>query len=117
MWFTKTSLDAPAVLMHKAWITGAANWLTSVPAGRALVSTILDSAHTDKGDASFGYVADLLDNKITVAKTVAIDYGLIFISAADAVLNGMAIAAAVTPCSIAAAMALVGVDGFDLHLV
>ena len=35
----------------------------------ALVSTILDSAHTYKGDASFGFVADLLDNKITVAKT------------------------------------------------
>ena len=82
-----------------------------------LVSTILDSAHTYKGDASFGYVADLLDNKITVAKTVAIDYGLNYNSADVAVSNGMAIAAAVTPGSIAAAIALVGVNGLDLQLV
>ena len=82
-----------------------------------LVSTILDSAHTYKGDASFGYVADLLDNKITVAKTVAIDYGLNYNSPDVAVSNGMAIAAAVTPSSIAAAIALVGVNGLDLQLV
>ena len=81
------------------------------------MSTILDSAHTYKGDASFGYVADLLDNKITVAKTVAIDYGLNYNSADEAVSNGMAIAAAVTPTSIALAIALVGVNGFDLQLV
>ena len=100
---------------------GLAYWSGKLADGSAsrgaLVSTILDSAHTFKGDASFGYVADLLDNKIAVAKTVAIDYGLNYNSADEAVLNGMAIAAAVTPTSIASAIALVGVNGFDLHLV
>ena len=100
---------------------GLAYWSGKLADGSAsrgaLVSTILDSAHTFKGDASFGYVADLLDNKNTVAKTVAIDYGLNYNSADEAVSNGMAIAAAVTPTSIASAIALVGVNGFDLHLV
>ena len=100
---------------------GLAYWSGKLADGSAsrgaLVSTILDSAHTFKGDASFGYVADLVDNKITVAKTVAIDNGLNYNSADEAVSNGMAIAAAVTPGSIASAIALVGVNGFDLHLV
>ncbi len=100
---------------------GLAYWSGKLADGSAsrgaLVSTILDSAHTFKGNASFGYVADLLDNKIAVAKTVAIDYGLNYNSADAAVSNGMAIAAAVTPVSIASAIALVGVNGFDLQLV
>ena len=78
---------------------------------------MLDSARTYKGDSSFGFVVDLLDYTITVAQTVAIDYGLNYNSADEAVSNGMAIAAAVTPGSIAAAIALAGVNGFDLHLV
>jgi methionine-rich copper-binding protein CopC len=100
---------------------GLAYWSGKLADGSAsrgaLVSTILDSAHTYKGDASFGFVADLLDNKITVAKTAAIDYGLNYNSVNEAVSNGMAIAAAVTPGSIASAIALVGVNGFDLQLV
>ena len=99
---------------------GVAYWSGKLADGSAsrgaLVSTILDSAHTYKGDASFGYVADLLDNKIAVAKTIAIDYGLNYNSADEAVSSGMAIASAVTPTSIAPAIALIGVNGFDLHL-
>ena len=60
-----------------------------------LVSIILDLAHTNKGDASFGCAAGLLYNKITVTKTVVIDYalnyGLIDNSVDEAVSNGMAI--------------------------
>ena len=60
--------------------SGLAYWtgkLTDGSASRgALVSSVLDAAHTYKGDDTFGYVADLLDNKIAVGKTVAINYGM-----------------------------------------
>ena len=99
---------------------GLAYWSGELASGNAsrgsLVSTILDSAHTFKGDAAFGFVADLLDNKIAVAKKVAIDYGLNYNSANDAVTSGMAIAAAVTPTNLAAAIELIGVNPFDLQL-
>jgi hypothetical protein len=40
------------------------------------VSTILSSAHTYKGDATWGWVPDLLDNKISVANQFAVTWGL-----------------------------------------
>ena len=75
----------------------------------SLVSKILDAAHTYKGDATYGWVANLLDNKITVATKVAIDWGLNYLTADASVTNGMAIAKAVTSTDITAAIALVGV--------
>ena len=99
---------------------GLAYWtgkLTDGSASRgALVSSVMDAAHTYKGDATFGYVADLLDNKIVVGKTVAINYGVNYNNISDAVTNGMAIAAAVTPVSITDAILLVGVNPSDMQL-
>ena len=97
----------------KYW-TGA---LASGAQGRgALVTTILASAHTFKGDATWGWVADLLDNKAAVAQLFAVDMGLSFNTGDANVTNGMAIAAAVTPAGTAAAVKLIGQwaggDGF-----
>ena len=92
---------------------GLAYWTGELASGRAtrgtLVSTMLDSAHTFKGDATWGWVANLLDNKITVAKQVAVDWGLNYLTPEASVSNGMAIAKAVTPTDISAAIALVGI--------
>ncbi len=100
---------------------GLAYWSGELASGRAthgsLVSTILSSAHTFKGDPTWGWVADLLDNKITVAKTFAVDWGLNYNSAADSITQGMAIAAAVTHTSTAEAIALIGVAAGDMHLL
>ena len=99
---------------------GMAYWMAKLTDGSAsqssLVSTILDAAHTYKGKAMFGYVADLLDNKIAVSKTVAIDYGINYNNEYDAIANGMAIAAAVTANSTADAIALIGVSASDIQL-
>ena len=99
---------------------GLAYWNAKLVDGSAtrgsLVSTILDSAHTFKGNKDYGYVADLLDNKIAVAQTFAIDWGLNYNTANDSITNGMAIAAAITPTSTAAAISLIGVDPTALHL-
>lgn len=82
----------------------------------SLVSTILDAAHGFKGDTTWGWVANLLDNKIAVAKTFAIDMGLGYASSDDAIKQGMAIAAAVTPTDMQAALSLIGVSAVDVVL-
>ncbi|MBI5921179.1 MAG: hypothetical protein HY847_05970, partial [Betaproteobacteria bacterium] len=82
----------------------------------SLVSSILDSAHSYKGHAEWGHVADLLDNKIEVADTYAVDMGLGSLSANDAITQGMAIAAAVTSDSISEAVGLIGVSAAEISL-
>ncbi|MEJ6023464.1 FG-GAP-like repeat-containing protein [Ramlibacter sp. PS4R-6] len=76
----------------------------------SLLTQMLGSAHTFKGDATWGWVADLLDNKAYVADYVAIQHGLTYLTGADSITKGMAIAAAVTPTDFHAAVALVGID-------
>ena len=80
-----------------------------------MVSSVLDAAHTYKGDATFGYVADLLDNKIVAGKTVVINYGVNYNNTSDAVTNGLAITAAVTPVSIRDEILLVGVNPSNMQ--
>ena len=75
----------------------------------ALVASILTSAHGFKGDKDYGTVADLLDNKLTVATAFAIEQDLSDNTAETAIVRGMAIAAAVTATDILAALKLIGV--------
>lgn len=97
---------------------GLSYWENKLIKGEAsrssIVSTILHSAHTFKGDSNFGYVADLLDNKVAVARKVAIDWGINFNTSEESISNGIAIAAAVTPTNTENALSLVGID---LHFV
>ena len=99
---------------------GLAYWTGELDSGHAthgtLVSTILSSAHTYKGDATWGWVADLLDNKITVANQFAVDWGLNYNTPSESIPQGMAIAAAVTPTSTTAAIALIGVSATDMEI-
>lgn len=93
---------------------GMAYWSKALDTGAqtraSLVASILGSAHTFKGNASWGWVADLLDNKIAVGKTFAIEEGLAYNSAEANIQKGMAMVDAVTPTSIDAAVALIGVN-------
>ena len=90
---------------------GLAYWSGKLADGSAshgsLVSTILDSAHTFKGNATWGWVADLLDNKAIVADKFAVDWGLNYNTSEESISNGMAIAHAVTSSSTDAAIALI----------
>ena len=92
--------------------------LTSLKATRGtLVTNILDSAHTFKNNATWGWVADLLDNKITVAKKFSIDMGLNYNTPEESITKGMAIASAITPTDTSAAVTLIGVTEANLLLV
>lgn len=92
---------------------GLAYWSKALADGSAsrgaLLESILASAHTFKGNADYGYVADLLDNKYIVGKLFAVDMGLTWNSSEASITNGMEIAAAVTHNDIGAALALIGV--------
>lgn len=54
-------------------------------------------------------MADLLDNKITVAQKVSVDWGLNYLTPDASIANGMAIAKAVTSTNTDVAIALVGI--------
>ena len=99
---------------------GLSHWEGALLRGEAsrpsLVSQILSSAHTYKGDTTWGWVADLLDNKITVAKKFSIDMGLNYNTPEESITNGMAIASAITPTDTTAAVTLIGVLEANLIL-
>lgn len=100
--------------------TGLNYWTSSLATGTqtrgTLVKTILGSAHTFKGDATYGWVADLLDNRIKVATSYAVDQGITFKTVDESVANGIKIANATTATSTSAAMNLFGLidPGFSL---
>ena len=95
-------------------------WNQALSSGQAtrgsLVSNILDSAHTFKGNATWGWVANLLDNKISVANTVVVAWGVNYNTAEQSIAQGMAIAAAVTPTDTQAALNLIGINLTDATL-
>lgn len=75
----------------------------------SLARTILGTAHNYKGDATWGWVADLLDNKIKVANAFAVDWGLNYLTPETSITNGMAVAKLVTATDISAALSLIGI--------
>ncbi|OWW18991.1 DUF4214 domain-containing protein [Noviherbaspirillum denitrificans] len=81
-----------------------------------LVSSILSSAHTFKGDATWGWVANLLDNKAAVADKFAVQYGISFNTAEASISEGMNIAAAVTATDNQKAIQLIGLSDAQLAL-
>lgn len=88
-------------------------WMNALANGSesrgSLVTTILNSAHTFKGDAQYGWVADLLDNKVYVGKYFSVKQGLNYKLPEDNIINGKAIAAAVTPTDTSAAINRIGI--------
>lgn len=100
--------------------SGMNYWSASLASGAetrgTLVKKILSSAHTFKGDATYGWVADLLDNRIQVATSYAVDQGITFKTVDDSVANGIKIANATTATSTSSAMNLFGLidPGFSL---
>lgn len=97
---------------------GLAYWSDALASGTqtrgSLVLSVLSAAHAFKGNATWGWVPDLLDNKVEVAQRFAVELGLSDSTAEASITRGMQLAAAVTPTGTEAAIALIGVgDGFS----
>jgi hypothetical protein len=100
---------------------GLEYWTGQLVAGVSrgdMVQNILISAHTFKGKETFGWVADLLDNKIAVGYQFAVDWGLGYVTSEEAIINGMKIAALITPTNIQEALNLIGIpEGQTIFMV
>ena len=72
-----------------------------------LIHKMLGAAHTFTGDATYGWVAKLLDNKNLVSREFAVTQGLSYVSETDSISKGMAIAATVTPLDTTVANGLI----------
>jgi uncharacterized protein (DUF1800 family) len=76
-------------------------WTNSLNSGSetrgTLIRTMLNSAHSFKGRTDYGWVADLLDNKIEVGKEFSVTQGISYNDNTESVTKGMAIASSITP--------------------
>lgn len=104
---------APTVEEYEYW---AGELINGHATRGSVVKDMLASAHTFKGDAAWGWVLDLLDNKNLVTHYFAVQNGLNYPTPDDSITKGISIAAAVTSTDTSAAIALIGVDdaGFSL---
>ena len=88
-------------------------WSQELDSGRAtkgsLVRTMLASAHSFTNDATWGWVASLLDNKASVGNVFAVQQGLNYNTTEDTINKTMAIAAAIQPGDTTAARQLIEV--------
>lgn len=76
----------------------------------SIAREIIAAARTYDGDQAFGWVVDLLDNKIEVGRRVALHSGLTLGSSnSDTFAISQAIARKITPDDISAALSLIGV--------
>jgi hypothetical protein len=93
--------------------SGMNYWSSSLATGKetrgSLVVTILNSAHSFKGDPTYGKVADLLDNRLLAANYFAVIQGLNYKTPSESITKGMLIASAVTAIDFAFAKSLVKV--------
>jgi len=93
---------------------GLAYWSNALATGQeskgSLVTSILGSAHSFKGNGTWGWVADLLDNKAAVSARFAVEQGLGYLTSDTSISEGMRIAAAVTATDIQVAISIIGVN-------
>ncbi|WMW81005.1 M64 family metallopeptidase [Undibacterium cyanobacteriorum] len=100
---------------------GLAYWTDKLDSGAAsrgtIVRVILASAHSFKGDPTWGWVADLLDNKVAVADQFAVQWGLGYASNEASITNGMKLAQLVTPTDVSAALQLIGIAEGQIQFI
>ncbi|PXX45409.1 M64 family metallopeptidase [Undibacterium pigrum] len=100
---------------------GLKYWLNELESGvhsrGSMVGAILAGARAFTGDATWGWVVNLLDNKIKVANQFAVEWGLNYLTPEASITNGIAIASAVTATDTAAAIALIGITDGQIQFV
>ena len=81
-----------------------------------LINSIINAAHSFKGTTQYGWVADLLDNKVAVGTYFALQQGLNYLTPEDSISKSMAIAKAVTATDTDASKLLIAVNDKQLNL-
>ncbi len=100
---------------------GLSYWTAQLDTGKetkgSMVRTILGTAHNFKGDATWGWVADLLDNKVALADAFAVQWGLGYLNDQDSIVNGMKLAQLVTPTGFNDALKLIGIAEGQIQFI
>lgn len=94
-------------------------WADELKNGRSkgnLISTMLVSARSFTGDAEWGWVPQLLDNKVAVATYFAVQQGINFNTPEESITKTIAIVAAITPIATSTAKDLIGVKDTQFNL-
>jgi len=103
---TATNLPPPQVDVDY-W---AGNLSSGLATRASLISTMLTAAHEYSGNATWGWVANLLDNKVTVGTYHAVTAGIDYLTPTTAYSTCVDIAAAVTQTDTTAAIHLIGLS-------
>lgn len=82
----------------------------------SLVATMLYSAHTFAGDPTWGWMPQLLDNKVSVGNYFAVEQGLNYQTPQESIAKTMDIVSKITPASIEAAKSLINLRDTRLDL-
>lgn len=82
----------------------------------SMIRSMLNSARTFINDPNWKFVPALLDGKLQVGMTFAVNHALSYINSEDSILKTMAIAGAVTPTSTAEALKLIPVKDLSTNL-
>ena len=88
-------------------------WVQALDSGRSsrgtLIKTMLASAHRYAGDATWGWVPSLLENKYFAAHYLAVQHGITYKTAEESITKTMALATSVSASGIASAVAQIGI--------
>ena len=94
-------------------------WVKELESGKTksfLVLTMLNSAHTFKGDATWGWVPQLLDNKVDVGLLFSVQQGLNFKTPEESITRGSAIASLIEADDTSKALSQVKVRDIEFDL-
>lgn len=97
-------------------------WSGEIDSGRKsrgnLIRVIIDAAHGSKDNVDYGWVANLLDNKVIVGKYFSIQQGLNYNTPNESITKGVEIASLVKPNDTTAAKDKIGIadTALDLNL-
>lgn len=87
----------------------ANNLIQKTATKASLISSMLYAAHTFKGNAEWGWVPQLLENKISTGKYFSVQQGLNYLSPQDSITKGQAIVQAITSSSASSAIEMINV--------
>lgn len=94
-------------------------WANELKNGRSkgnLISTMLVSARSFTGDAEWGWVPTLLDNKVAVGTYFAVQQGINYNTPEESISKTIAIVANITPASMLAARNIIAITDNSFNL-
>ena len=94
----------------------ANNLIQKTATKASLISSMLFAAHSFEGNAEWGWVPQLLDNKISTGKYFSVQQGLNYLNPQDSISKGQAIVQAISADGAAQALQLINITDNNFTL-